>query len=45
MDMSLAYLKAAKQCIPLAEEKIVHDPFDVMKLANEALDKVRKQEH
>jgi len=45
MDMSSAYVKAAKQCIPLAEEKIVHDPFHVMKLANEALDKVRKQEH
>ena len=45
MDMSPAYVKATKQCIPLAEEKIVHDPFHVMKLANEALDKVRKQEH
>jgi transposase len=45
MDMSSAYVKAAKQCIPLAEEKIVHDSFHVMKLANEALDKVRKQEH
>ena len=45
MDMSSAYVKAAKQCIPLAEEKFVHDPFHVMKLANEALDKVRKQEH
>jgi len=45
MDMSSAYVKAAKQCIPLAEDKIVHDPFHVMKMANEALNKVRKQEH
>lgn len=45
MELSSAYVKAAKQVIPLAEEKIVHDPFHVMKMANEALDKVRKQEH
>ncbi len=45
MDMSSVYVKAAKQCIPLAEEKIVHDPFHVMKMAKEALNKVRKQEH
>jgi transposase len=45
MDMSSAYINAAHQVIPLAEEKIVHDRFHVMKLANEALDKVRKQEH
>ena len=45
MDMSSAYVKAAKQVIPLAEGKIVHDPFHVMKMANEALDKVRKREH
>ena len=45
MDMSAAYVRAAKQSIPLAEEKIVHDRFHVMKLVNEAVDKVRKQEH
>jgi len=45
MDMSAAYVKAAKQSIPLAEQKIVHDRFHVMKLVNEAVDKVRKQEH
>ncbi len=38
-------MKAAKQCIPLTEEKIIHDPFHLMKLANEALDKAREQEH
>jgi transposase len=31
--------------IPLAEEKIVHDRLHVMKLATEAVDKVRRQEH
>ncbi len=45
MDMSAAYVRATKQSIPLAEEKIVHDRFHVMKLVNEAVDKVRKQEH
>ena len=45
MDMSASYVKAAKQCIPLAEEKIVHDRFHVMQLATKAVDKVRKQEH
>ena len=33
MDMSAAYVKAAKQVIPLAENKIVHDRFHVMQLA------------
>ena len=32
MDMSAAYVKAAKASIPLAEEKIVHDTFHVMAL-------------
>ena len=45
MDMSAAYVRAAKESIPLAEGKIVHDIFHVMKLANEAVDKVRRQEH
>ena len=45
MDMSLAYVKASKQCIPLAEDKIVHDIFHVMQLAIKAVDKVRKAEH
>lgn len=45
MDMSAAFVKSAKTNIPLAEEKIVHDRFHVMKLATEAVDKVRRQEH
>ena len=45
MDMSAAFVKAAKASIPLAETKIVHDRFHVMKLANEAVDKVRRGEH
>lgn len=45
MDMSAAYVKAAKQVIPLAENKIVHDRFHVMQLATQAVDKVRRGEH
>jgi transposase len=45
MDMSAAYVKAAKQVIPLAETKIVHDRFHVMQLATQAVDKVRRGEH
>lgn len=45
MDMSAAFVKAAKGNIPLAEEKIVHDRFHVMKLVTEAVDKVRRGEH
>jgi len=45
MDMSAAYIKATKETIPLAEEKIVHDRFHVMQLATKAIDKVRRGEH
>ncbi len=45
MDMSAAYVKATKQSIPLAEEKIVHDRFHVMQLATKAVDQVRRGEH
>lgn len=45
MDMSPAYVKAAKQVLPLAEEKIVHDRFHVMQLATKAVDQVRRGEH
>ena len=45
MDMSAAYVKSAKQSLPLAEEKIVHDRFHVMQLATKAVDKVRRGEH
>jgi len=45
MDMSASYVKAAKQMIPLAEGKIVHDRFHVMQLANKAVDQTRRAEH
>ena len=45
MDMSPAYVQAAKQVIPLAEEKSVHDRFHVMQLATQAVDQVRRAEH
>lgn len=45
MDMSAAYVKAAKQSIPLAETKIVHDRFHIMQMATKAVDKVRRTEH
>jgi transposase len=45
MDMIAAYVQSAKQNVPLADEKIVHDRFHVMKLANEAVDKIRRGEH
>ena len=45
MDMSAAYVKAAKETIPLAENKIVHDRFHVMQLATKAVDRVRRGEH
>ena len=45
MDMSPAYVSAAKQVIPLAEEKIVHDRFHVMQLATRAVDQVRRAQH
>ncbi len=45
MDMSAAYVKSTKANIPLAETKIVHDRFHIMKLATEAVDKVRRREH
>ncbi|QDV61088.1 ISL3 family transposase [Crateriforma conspicua] len=45
MDMSAAFVRSAKQNIPMAEHKIVHDRFHIMKLASEAVDKVRRGEH
>lgn len=45
MDMSAAYVKTAKEALPLAESKIVHDRFHVMQHATKAVDKVRKAEH
>ncbi len=45
MDMSAAYVRAAKESLPLAEEKIVHDRFHVMQQATKAVDLVRRREH
>lgn len=45
MDMSPAFVKAAKECIPLAEKKIAHDRFHVIPLANKAVDKFRRRGH
>ena len=45
MDMSAAFVRSAKENIPLAETKIVHDRFHVMQLISEAVDKVRRAEH
>ena len=45
MDMWDPYIAATKLHIPGAEEKIVFDKFHIMKMLNEAVDKVRRQEH
>jgi len=45
MDMWPAYIKATLDHLPGAEEKIVFDRFHVMKLASDAVDKVRRAEH
>ncbi len=43
MDMSATYQKSAQKYAPQAE--IVHDRFHISKHLNEAVDKVRRQEH
>ena len=45
MDMSAAFVKNAKENIPLAETKIVHDRFHIMQMVSDAVDKVRRAEH
>jgi len=45
MDMWDPYIKAAREAIPNAEDKIAFDRFHVAKHFNEALDKVRRREH
>jgi transposase len=42
IDMSAAYIKAASEAVPNA--KIIFDRFHVQKLANEAVDEVRRAE-
>ena len=44
MDMWPAYISATLSELPGATDKIVFDRFHVMKMMNEALDKVRRQE-
>ena len=43
MDMWPAFMSAAGNCLPQAD--VVHDRFHVAKYLNEAVDKVRRQEH
>jgi transposase len=45
MDVSPAFVRPTKEMIPLAESKIVHDNFHIMKIANDAVGKVRLGEH
>jgi len=45
MDMSPAFVRAAKEMIPFAESKIVHDKFHYMKMAGDAVEKVRRGAH
>ncbi len=45
MDMWDPYIAATQACVPGAEEKIVFDKFHVLRTVNEAVDKVRRQEH
>lgn len=45
MDMWEAYYNATIKNVPDARNKIVHDKFHIMKHVNEAVDKVRRQEH
>ncbi|MCB9832558.1 MAG: ISL3 family transposase [Planctomycetes bacterium] len=45
MDMGQAYQKATRACVPDADEKIAFDRFHVVKLLNDAVDAVRRQEN
>lgn len=45
MDMWDPYIAATSKYVPQAEEKIVFDRFHISKHLNEAVDKVRRQEH
>lgn len=44
LDMSAAYVKATSENLPEGEDKIVFDRFHIIKMANEAMDRVRQQE-
>lgn len=45
MDMWPAFIRATRQSIPGADEKIVFDRFHIMGKVGEAVDKVRRCEH
>lgn len=45
MDMAGGYINAVSGSLTEGREKIVFDRFHIMKLMNEAVDKVRQQEH
>lgn len=45
MDMWQAYITAAREALPDADDKICFDKFHVAKHLGEAVDKVRRQEH
>lgn len=45
MDMSAAYVRATGDCLPDGEKKIVFDRFHIMRMANDALNRVRQQEY
>jgi transposase len=45
MDMHEPYVQSTLEELPLAAEKIVYDRFHIMQHMNQAVDKVRRQEH
>lgn len=45
MDMAGGYINAVSGSLPEGREKIVFDRFHIMKLMNEAVDGVRREEH
>ncbi|MBI4496025.1 MAG: ISL3 family transposase [Deltaproteobacteria bacterium] len=45
MDMHDPYIAAVRTRVPQGMDKIVFDKFHVLRLMNEAVDKVRRQEH
>jgi len=45
MDMHQPYIRSTREHVPDADQKIAFDRFHVAKHLNEAVDKVRRQEH
>lgn len=45
MDMAGGYINAVSGSLPGGREKIVFDRYHIMKLMNEAVDRVRREEH